>query len=241
VHGQHHKGDTMTTIVGTPGADLIQIPDPLGAPNSDFISGGAGHDTLDGSAGQDTLLGEAGDDYIRSGYGFYSGSDKTLLSGGSGDDVIQVDYQPLNDHAANGTVTVQGGTGMDIALVPVLHVTGGYVPPPHVVYAFDRGDGVDVVTNTDLPRYGLVGPNRGTTVKLGTGITSADVQVVGDDQRLVLRIKGTADAIAGSGRRPRCWLQPRPPVPARMAMTPSGAPTPWVARPTPVAWAETSS
>jgi Ca2+-binding RTX toxin-like protein len=185
----------MTTIVGTPGADLIQIPDPLGAPNSDFISGGAGHDTLDGSAGQDTLLGEAGDDYIRSGYGFYSGSDKTLLSGGSGDDVIQVDYQPLNDHAANGTVTVQGGTGMDIALVPVLHVTGGYVPPPHVVYAFDRGDGVDVVTNTDLPRYGLVGPNRGTTVKLGTGITSADVQVVGDDQRLVLRIKGTADAI----------------------------------------------
>lgn len=100
-------GDSGTTIIGTPGQDLVLAGGgadtvelgagddvALGGTGNDLIEGDAGSDLLSGGAGRDTILGGDHEDLIA------GGRDDDALYGDRGDDLI-VDGLG-NDYASGG-------------------------------------------------------------------------------------------------------------------------------------------
>jgi Ca2+-binding RTX toxin-like protein len=104
------KGNTMATIYGTPGDDVINGTtdgDALyGLGGNDMLSGFGGNDYLDGAAGNDTLDGGTGDDLLHGGTGI------DHLMGGNGQDRLVVDS--LASGGSEDGDTFDGGAGIDI-------------------------------------------------------------------------------------------------------------------------------
>ncbi|HWR04391.1 MAG TPA: calcium-binding protein [Humidesulfovibrio sp.] len=157
-------------VDGTDGADAISA-DSLMAQQ---IYGGAGDDAITGSGAASFLCGEAGNDSISGGAG------NELLLGGEGDDTLA---------GGAGNDSLVGGDGND-------------------VFLFQRGDGVDRIFVADsgvveLPSEG--GDSGGESVpktdaiEFGADIDPSDVVMSRSGTDLVLRIKGTQDALTVDG------------------------------------------
>lgn len=102
---------TSTTVVGTPGNDVI-----IGTPGDDTIYAGAGNDVVCGSGGNDTIVGGYGQDVLFGGDGddvLVGGADGDSLDGGRGDDVLQ--GRGGKDHlfGNQGVDDLDGGDGND--------------------------------------------------------------------------------------------------------------------------------
>ncbi|MFN8194448.1 MAG: hypothetical protein U0R80_09210 [Nocardioidaceae bacterium] len=112
------------TIVGSPDAD-----DLTGTTGDDVIVGFGGSDTIDGGAGDDVICGNTGNDVLRGGRGsdeVYGGAsltirgaiDREIVSGGPGDDVLDVgpstkylqDLVSFADETGPVTVDLRTGT-----------------------------------------------------------------------------------------------------------------------------------
>ncbi|MBK7792450.1 MAG: hypothetical protein IPJ62_07995 [Betaproteobacteria bacterium] len=106
-------------VTGAGGTDRLH-----GERGDDVLRGGQGDDLLDGGQGGDLLLGGAGTDDLDGGAGddeLDGGAGSDRLDGGSGDDLLA---------GGRGRDLLQGGAGLD-------------------TYAFDAGDGEDVVVDRD--------------------------------------------------------------------------------------------
>ncbi|WP_223879376.1 calcium-binding protein [Chitinimonas arctica] len=156
------------TLYGYAGNDALN-----GLAGDDQISGKAGNDTLDGGSGEDRLNGEDGDDQL------LGGSQNDTLDGGNGNDQLlgQIGNDTLYGQA--GSDTLDGGAGND-------QLDGG---AGNDTFLFGRGAGKDVLNAYDS----IVG--KLDTIELGSGITTADIQLVREGDVLVLSIKGTSDSL----------------------------------------------
>ncbi len=115
--------------MGTPGADTIsgtEEPDIIegkngndtiyGLSGDDLIYGGSGDDRLYGDDGNDTLYGNAGDDYIDGGAGddnLTGDTGNDHLIGGDGNDTLNGNNGFDTIDAGAGDDTIQGGTQVD--------------------------------------------------------------------------------------------------------------------------------
>ena len=153
-------GSDYIYYIGTGSVRLVNYtaPEPTGtyitnSTSSQTLLGTAGNDTIKNiysySTGGDTVSIEAGDgrDTIYNDYGWYltinagAGNDtitdsrgnRTSINAGAGDDIVSLS-------SSSGIVTVRGGTGNDT-------IYGDSVRSNGVVYAYDSGDGNDVIYN----------------------------------------------------------------------------------------------
>jgi len=111
------KGDDV--IIGSDGDDTID-----GHGGDDFICGGAGNDSISDGGGMPFLRGDTGDDDISA-----VDVDSATLSGGAGDDTLEVDNTvakswvyggPGDDvliHEGTGTIKAEAGEGFDDCLI----------------------------------------------------------------------------------------------------------------------------
>ena len=135
------------TIYGGAGADWI-----FAGAGPDYIEGGAGDDVIFGEAGSDVLLGGDGNDFLEgdsaavdsaglSGDDYLSGeAGNDELLGGNGNDVLDGGEGDDRLSGGEGDDTLYGGPGTDI-------LDGGAGKD---TYVYNRGDGVDVVTDPDI-------------------------------------------------------------------------------------------
>jgi Ca2+-binding RTX toxin-like protein len=163
-------------LIGAAGNDRL-----TGYATDDVLRGNDGHDTIDALDGNDTAFGGAGDDSIHGNDGndtLYGEAGNDTLNGRVGDDVLD------------------GGVGNDT-------LVGGWWSPAHNyidgfgndTYLFGRGDGQDIVWDTDSTLGAF------DKVVFKAGVLPGDVQVLrlpdgnGQVNNLTLRIAGTADQI----------------------------------------------
>jgi len=161
--------DAGDKLYGGAGADWAR-----GGAGGDFIDGGSGEDVLFGEASADVIVGgtgndiligdnpgvvptsEEGDDYLDGGDNNDTlqgdGGDDTLI-GGAHDDVLS---------GNNGDDTLIGGTGTDV-------LAGGAGKD---TYVFNRGDGVEVIFDTDASSNS---PDASVLV-LGEGVSLGDIK-----------------------------------------------------------------
>jgi Ca2+-binding RTX toxin-like protein len=165
--------DRANAITGTPQRDVVVARggnDTIrGLGGNDVICGGDGADTILGGDGNDRLHGEA--DLVRlDRFGRVVKKGDTL-SGGAGDDTIDLGYDPRP--ASEGTAVLLDGVTYVNALAPVVVDFRAAATVPITA------DGNDTVTGFD-GGIRLVGSPLGDTVK---GTNSADVIVArgGDD------------------------------------------------------------
>jgi Ca2+-binding RTX toxin-like protein len=92
-------------LVGGPGNDGI-----IAGQGSDNLQGGSGNDFGNGGRGSDRIVGEGGNDYLLDGESFGQEASKDVLSGGEGNDVLDV----INRPAAKEVVVC--GDGFDRVL-----------------------------------------------------------------------------------------------------------------------------
>ncbi|WP_293934135.1 calcium-binding protein [Iodobacter sp.] len=172
------------------------------------LDGGAGNDLLNGGAGADILIGGSGDDS----YVVDNVLDIVRENADDGVDVVysSVSYALVNEieqlratggdaihltgnSQANGLFgntgdnVLQGGKGND-------YLSGA---EGNDTYVFERGDGQDMIVNTDLLRN-TAHPEVLTaidTLRFGANITAADVTAYRADNNLIFKIKGTADKV----------------------------------------------
>ncbi len=116
------QGEGATVTIGSTPGESNQVV--FARDDGDAVAGGAAVDRLHGGAGDDMLDGAAGDDLVEG-----AGGDDTL-SGSNGDDALD---------GGGGDDRLTGGQGAD-------HLAGG---SGHDTYVFARGEGVDVVDDTD--------------------------------------------------------------------------------------------
>jgi len=143
----------------------------------DTFYGEAGDDVLDGGDGLDLLYGGAGADALTDVANGSSGNG-ALLDGGAGDDTLLL---------VRGEGFAAGGTGNDSVDLTRAH---------GAVYAFNRGDGADVLTVGNV-----------TTISLGGGIAPGDVQLSSIGDELMLLELGAGDSIRLSGAPENFRLQ----------------------------------
>lgn len=178
------------------------------------VRGGAGNDTL-GSvgmsalyehwshythparSGNDTFYGEAGDDVLDGGDGL------DLLYGGEGADTLSDRANGFTAFITQGGL-LDGGSGADSLLLrggdgfaaggtgnDAVDLTGTH----GAVYAFNRGDGADVLSVGNV-----------TTISLGGGIAPGDVQISSSGDELLLEL-GAGDSILLGGAPENFRLQ----------------------------------
>ncbi|MFN0161820.1 MAG: calcium-binding protein [Burkholderiales bacterium] len=170
-------GDSGRDAVELQGDDVLDGGDGddrlVGAGGNDILFGGNGNDILNGNKGDDVLVSEAGNDQLFGDEGHdvaFGGDGDDQLDGFDGDD--QLDGGAGHDLliGGNGRDTLKGGTGDDV-------LQGG---AGRDTYAFNRGDGVEVIYDPD--DTGSVGapPNANNPDKsvlvLGDGIRRGDVR-----------------------------------------------------------------
>ncbi|MBI5556780.1 MAG: putative Ig domain-containing protein [Deltaproteobacteria bacterium] len=161
------------TITGYGGNDRLE-----GFEGDDLMAGGAGNDALFGGIGSDTIQGDDGDDVL---YGNWQGStgegeDDNILTGGAGNDEL---------HGDRGNDIMRGGTGNDTL----------YGGEGKEYYFFDTGDGGDVIYNGNYDLEYRVDWFNPDIIRLGEGITSADITVSRDGDNLVLAIGASGDSL----------------------------------------------
>ena len=110
------------TIVGTPGRDIIYVPEGAGqqvvmalgyadiiygSSGDDIICGGDGNDIIYGGAGNDTIFGDDGSDRI------YGEDGDDIIHGGAGIDSIDGGAGNNQLYGDDGNDLIEGGTGDD--------------------------------------------------------------------------------------------------------------------------------
>jgi Ca2+-binding RTX toxin-like protein len=180
VHGdagddQVQGNDGNDRVYGEDGNDLLfgqagddQLSGGLG---NDQLVGDVGNDSLDGGAGDDALFGGAGNDVLNGGAGLDTlqgsdgddtlsgGADADVLYGEAGNDVLAGDDGDDQLYGGTGNDVLQGGAGNDI-------------------YFYNLADGNDTITEQ--------GDTSGDVIKLGAGITTADIFVNHNGDDLVI-------------------------------------------------------
>lgn len=123
-------------IASTTGGPVHQVV--FARDGGDNVAGGATTDRIHGGDGDDTLRGRGGDDLLEGGDGddvLVGGSGRDDLAGGRGDDELDGGGGSDRLDGGSGTDVLDGGRGADL-------LRGGAGDD---VYAFERGDGPDVV------------------------------------------------------------------------------------------------
>jgi Ca2+-binding RTX toxin-like protein len=147
-----------------------------GNDSSEYLAGDAGNDTINGNGGSDALYGNAGNDTLNGGVG------NDFLLGQAGNDSLEGGVGNDSLEGGIGNDIIKGGVGND-------YLYGGAGAD---VYHFARGDGQDILENSDTDATG-VNPD---TLQFANGINEADIVVSqGGNNNLVLSIKDTADSI----------------------------------------------
>jgi Ca2+-binding RTX toxin-like protein len=125
--------DFSTTLVGTPGDDVIvgggEADVLSGRAGEDRIEGGHGDDSLFGNLGRDRLFGQSGDDTLAGGFG------KDLMLGGAGEDELS---------GGPGADRMRGGDGSDRYSYQSLADAGD------TILDFTTGAGGDTLALADL-------------------------------------------------------------------------------------------
>ncbi len=151
---------------GTSGNDVLQ-----GFAGVDNMYGGEGNDTLLGYGGNDVLDGGGGDDYLDGGTGddnLYGGDGDDILVGGDGNNNLQGGEGNDNLFGGAGADSLYGGDGDD-------------------TYLFGRDSGWDTIEDGGL--------SDTDTLRLGEGLTSADLIVEKSAESFYLSIKGSNDRL----------------------------------------------
>jgi trimeric autotransporter adhesin len=179
------------TLAGGAGNDTLAGEysyDVGDGPGNDSLDGGDGSDQLIGGAGDDTLLGGAGDDALYGDYPSDPGSGNDILDGGEGNDGLiggagnDVLRGGAGDDWLNGgegADALEGGSGDDA-------VIGGIGDD---TYAFRRGDGNDIVFETDET------PSNTDTIAFASDINPLDLMLERSADDLRMAIYGTTDSI----------------------------------------------
>lgn len=165
-----NSGAGNDTIYGYAGNDVLE-----GGTGIDDLYGGEGDDRIDGDEHRDSLYGDAGADTLSGGAGI------DYLSGGDGNDSIQGNED--NDFllGEDGNDTLEGGGGDDT-------LRGGQGAD---VYLFGKGSGQDSLYNEDTDALGT----NPDTILLGTGISTADINLAKSNRDLIIGINGTSDRL----------------------------------------------
>lgn len=158
------------TLVGFAGNDVLD-----GGDGNDDLYGQDGVDTLFGGAGRDRLDGGSGDDALSGGMG------ADTLSGGAGNDVLRGNEHDDYLDGGSGNDTLDGGAGNDF-------LWGGNGAD---TYVFDIGYGQDNISNYDSDLQGALND----TIKLGPGVTTANLRLTRSGDNLLLNIVGTDDRL----------------------------------------------
>jgi Ca2+-binding RTX toxin-like protein len=169
------------TVSGGLGNDSV-----FGETGNDVINGNEGNDTLYGWWGNDTLDGGVGNDVLR------GEQDNDLMLGNAGSDTLYGDV---------GNDTLQGGADADTLYGEVGNdVLAGEAGADYLegglgndTYLFGRGDGSDVVRDSDTTAGNI------DTVQFKAGVKSTDILTRRWGADLALYIKGTQDWVTVSG------------------------------------------
>ena len=177
--------DALVTA-GTPGNDDMTGDDEAntleGFGGDDVIRGQGGDDTLSGGRGADRLYGHEGNDTLDGGEGanrLYGGDGDDVLLGGIGNEILYGDADNDRLISGAGNDALYGGSGND-------------------TYVFRRGDGQDVIQNSDSN----VGDGAGAgldVIELGSDITESDVTLRREGSDLLIIINGTDDRLKVDG------------------------------------------
>ena len=170
---------------GTASADVI-----VGNDSDNLLSGLSGDDTISGAKGDDSLYGGEGNDTISAG----EGNDQ--LFGGSGDDaLIQEQIAGAAQRASVDVNTFEGGEGNDL----LEGWTGADT------YIFNKGDGQDVIQDTDYGSYTYTSGystrtrsqsfNKTDKLVFGEGIFNSDLRFTRNSNDLVISSKVNDDQI----------------------------------------------
>lgn len=182
-------GTAKTRVDGTIGDDRLVTTgineEVYGLDGNDTVEAGGGNDGVFGGAGNDTLRGESGDDVMTGD----AGAD--VLEGGDGKDQIE---------GGDGADRLTGGKGND-------HLLGGKNDD---IYYFGRGDGADIIEDTN-DGFFLLTPDNTDTLRLTGDLRPSDIIIehvptaIGfnppsTNEDIVLRIAGTSDSVYIEGQ-----------------------------------------
>jgi len=180
-------GAGSDTILGFAGNDTLD-----GGTGDDNLSGYEGNDIVYGGSGKDRIYGDSGDDTIDGGTGndmlygdtgndlFYGGAGNDILIGEEGNDILYGGSGNDIIYGDSGNDTLDGGAGNDTLFDRAGADT----------YVFGRGFGQDTIENYDDTSGKDI-----DKIKLGAGITQADVILRRQSDDLVLTIRGTSDSL----------------------------------------------
>lgn len=161
------QGNTGNDIIyGDEGDDVLFGQDGddqlIGGLGADQLAGGTGQDSLSGGAGDDALFGEQDDDVLEGNDG------EDTLQGGAGNDLLVGGSDNDNLFGDDGSDSLHGGPGEDY-----LYGNSG-----DDIYLFEIGDDMDIIVEQ--------GDTSGDSLKLGVGITPADLIIEQNGNDLLL-------------------------------------------------------
>jgi Ca2+-binding RTX toxin-like protein len=170
-------GDGHDALFGEGGNDVI-----FGGDGNDLVAGGDGNNVLSGDAGDDQVYGGTGNDALFGGAGNdelagMEGYDR--LDGGDGNDLLDGGAQDDALFGGAGDDILIGGAGND-------SLDGG---SGNDTYMFGRGAGQDTISDYDAAAGNV------DIVRLGAGISAADVKITRDVDNLYISINGTTDKL----------------------------------------------
>ncbi|WP_150468382.1 calcium-binding protein [Francisella sp. SYW-9] len=180
--------DEADSISGYGGAEII-----LAGAGNDVISGNSGDDELSGGEGNDKLYGNNHNDTLDGGLGddyLHGGNQSDVLQGGEGNDTLVGDsfsnstyyYTKRDEVNHSGDDVLTGGKGDD-------GLAGGYGSD---TYIFNKGDGVDTITEVLTSEYGyrVFDKSSRDTVKFGEGIQASDLNFTYDGNDVHVTFNG---------------------------------------------------
>ena len=166
----HIENFDQTDVFNSSSISSFEFADGSSITTSELLARGF---DLDGTAGDDTLLGTNTTDRMN-GFGgndsLLGGQGNDIINGGAGNDQLQ---------GSMGDDTLGGGRENDTLIGEA----------GNDVYVFNRGDGQDIIDNTDL-----LGATD--TLRFGTDIADTDVIALQSGVDLYFKIKGITDDIA---------------------------------------------
>ncbi len=169
--------ESKDTLIGLDGNDIL-----FGDEGDDHVQGDAGDDYLDGGIGNDYMMGMDGLDTISGGDGIdsiWGGAGNDTIYGGAGNDQITGEAGDDYIDGGLGDDWLQGDAGNDTL-----------VGAGSDTFFFATGYGSDVIEN-----YNADYQTRTSHVQFGTGITSANLQLVVEGNDLKFQVMGTTDSL----------------------------------------------
>jgi Ca2+-binding RTX toxin-like protein len=166
-------------LLSTDGNDTLRgfaVGETLsGGDGSDFVYGEGGNDQIDGGTGSDNLYGGDGNDIVT------GGTDNDSLSGEGGNDQLWGGAHNDTLYGGAGNDLLDGGTGDD-------SLSGNEGSD---TYVFGVGSGRDQINNYSSDAAGAATD----LVKLGAGITAADVTLTRSGDTLYVSLNGRSDRL----------------------------------------------